>query len=103
MNSVSSLLPPCLYGTDDTGKPNNLLKKKINGDDWDDQGGYSFKGTLDFQTETICDALDAPLDNDKYLIGAHCITLTDTLLGLNSQLVCSKTVCKIFERQSDLR
>ena len=41
--------------------------------------------------------------NDKYLIGAHCITLTDTLLGLNSQLVCSKTVCKIFERQSDLR
>ena len=84
MNSVCSYFPPSLYGTEDSDKPNELLKRKLDGDtNWNDAAGFCFKDFLTQQTEMRCDALETHLDSDTYRISSKGARLALKMIGFS--------------------
>ena len=90
MNSVCSIFPPVLYGTENSGSPNDLLKKRLNSDtDWEDAGGYCFKDNLDSQTETVCDALETHIDSERYILNDKAVKLAKKMIGFSKKWLIS--------------
>ena len=84
MNSVCSYFPPSLYGIEDSDKPNELLKRKLDGDtNWNDAAGFCFKDFLTQQTEMRCDALETHLESNTYIISDKGARLATKMIGFS--------------------